>query len=272
VTALLLLAVGVLTGPAPGASAATTDAGPVPSVMAALGDSITRGFDACGGYADCTSRSWSTGTSTGLGSHYQRLAALNPALTGAVHNDARTGARMDELGTQAGAAVAQGAQYVTVLMGANDVCRPTEADMTPVTTFRAEADAGLAQLHSGLPSARIFVASIPDVSRLWSVGKGSGSARLIWSLGSVCQSMLKNPTSTAQTDVDRRARVRQRVVDDNAQLQAACAAVPGCRYDSGAVFGYPFALSQLSTWDYFHPNPAGQQALAETTYAAGYGW
>ena len=65
----------------------------------------------------------------------------------------------------------------------------------------------------------------------------------------------------------------KRVVDYNATLAAACADYGDhCRYDGGAVFGYPFALSQVSGWDYFHPNTAGQAVLAQVTWSASYGW
>ena len=37
-------------------------------------------------------------------------------------------------------------------------------------------------------------------------------------------------------------------------------------------FSYQFTLSQLSTWDYFHPNVNGQAALASVSYAAGFNW
>src|SRR5687768_10232023 len=40
-----------------------------PTKMAALGDSITRGFNACGWYVDCPSRSWSTGSYSTVNSH-----------------------------------------------------------------------------------------------------------------------------------------------------------------------------------------------------------
>ncbi|MEU9506323.1 GDSL-type esterase/lipase family protein [Micromonospora sp. NPDC048170] len=214
---------------------AAADPGPPPNSMASLGDSITRGFNACGWYVDCTSRSFSTGDTSTVDS--------------------------------------QGVDYVTMLIGANDACTGTEAAMTPVATYRANIDAALSRLKTGLPTARVQLISVPDIHRLWSVGKGSGSARSAWSLFSVCQSMLANPTSTAQADVDRRNRVRQRVVDYNTQLAQACAAYgPNCDFDDNAVFGYPFTLSQLSTWDYFHPNTSGQQVVARVSYAAGFGW
>jgi lysophospholipase L1-like esterase len=255
------------------AAPAAADAGPPPNSMASMGDSITRGFNACGWYSDCTSRSFSTGDYSSVNSHYLRIRAVNSAISGHNYNDARSGAKSADMNGQAGTAVSQGVQYVTMLIGANDACTSSEASMTPVGTFRANIDAALGRLKSGLPNARVFVISVPDIQRLWSVGKGSSSARTAWSLFGICQSMLANPTSTAQADVDRRARVRQRVVDFNSQLAQACAGYgANCAFDNNAVFNYPFALSQISTWDYFHPNTTGQQVLASTSYAAGFGW
>jgi hypothetical protein len=44
------------------------------------------------------------------------------------------------------------------------------------------------------------------------------------------------------------------------------------RYDGNAVFNCRFVLSQISTWDYLHPNTSGQAVLASVSYAAGVGW
>jgi lysophospholipase L1-like esterase len=247
-------------------------AGP-PSAMASLGDSITRGFNACGFYVDCTSRSFSTGGDTAINSHYVRIRAVNPAINGRAFNDARSGARVQDLPGQATTAVSQGVQYVTILIGANDACTGSESTMTAVSTFRGHLDTALARLKAGLPAAQILLISIPDVKRLWEVGRGNVLARTAWSLFGICQSLLANPTSTAAADVARRDRVRQRVADFNTQLAQACAAYgPNCRFDGNAVFNYRFSLSQVSGWDYFHPDADGQRALAEISYAAGFGW
>ncbi|HEX2772575.1 MAG TPA: SGNH/GDSL hydrolase family protein, partial [Micromonosporaceae bacterium] len=174
---------------------------------------------------------------------------------------------------QAGTAVSQSVQYVTMLIGANDACTSSESTMTAVATFRSNIDSGLNRLKSGLPNAKVYVISIPDVYRLWYVGKSSLSARTAWSSFGICRSILANPTSTAQADVDRRDRVRQRVIDFNAQLAQACVAYgANCRFDGNAAFNYPFTLGQLSGWDYFHPNTSGQQVLASVSYAAGFAW
>ncbi len=264
---LLLAGLLVTTGPA---SAATTE--PIPSSMASLGDSITRGFNACGYYVDCTNESWSTGGDSAINSHYLRILAKNAAISGHNLNDAKTGAKAIDLDGQASTAVSQGVDYVTVLMGANDACTSTEAGMTSVATFRTQVEAALTRIKTGLPTARVFVSSIPDIKRLWYIGKDSASARSAWSSFKICQSMLANPTSTLTADVDRRARVQQRVIDFNTQLAQVCALNTHCKYDGNATFNYPFAFSQVSGWDYFHPNKSGQTALATTTYGAGFGW
>ena len=102
--------------------------------------------------------------------------------------------------------------------------------------------------------------------------KGSGSARFTWAMFGICQSMLKNPLSTAQVDVARRARVRQRNIDFNAQLKTICERefTATCRYDQNAVFNTKFTAADVSTRDYFHPSVAGQTKLAAASWAAGY--
>ncbi|QSB12725.1 SGNH/GDSL hydrolase family protein [Natronosporangium hydrolyticum] len=254
------------------ASPAAAQAGPPPDSMASMGDSITRGFNACGFYVDCTSRSFSTGSSAG-DSHYQRILEINPAISGNNTNAARSGARVAEMSDQAQTVVASGAEYVTILIGANDACTSSESSMTPVADFRGHIDDALQVLATGLPDAQVMVISIPDIKQLWQAGRGNLLARSAWSLFNICQSMLANPTSNAAADVERRDRVQQRVIDYNSELEAACAAYgANCAFDDNVVFNYPFSLSQVSGWDYFHPNNAGQQVLAEISYEAGFNW
>lgn len=258
--ALVAMVALVVVLPAPPATAAAR-----PTSMSALGDSITRGYNACGWFVDCTSRSWATGSYSSVNSHARRLA------TTVTYNDAKTGAKAAALPAQATTAAARGVQYVTVLVGANDACTRTEAEMTSVESFRSSVASALTTLSG----RSVFVASIPNVYRLWQVGKGSTSARSAWSAYRICQSMLANPTSTTAADESRRQRVLQRVREFNTVLAQECARITGCVYDGDAVFAYPFALNQLTTWDYFHPNTAGQAELARVTWdraRAGFAW
>jgi lysophospholipase L1-like esterase len=240
-----------------------------PSSIASTGDSITRAFNTgLLPYLDAPWNSWSTGTSSSVNSHYRRIFAANPLIAGRSFNAAVSGADMADLAGQVQRVVSQGAQYVTILMGANDACASSEASMTPVATFAAQLSSALAALSAGLPDARIFVVSVPDIFNLWAIYKDSFTARLVWSFAGICQSMLARPGSTAQADADRRARVRQRVVDYNAQLSQICASFVHCRFDGNAVFGTAFARSDVTTRDYFHPSLSGQARLAAITWAA----
>lgn len=270
--AICAAAVLTVSGMLVAASPAAAQTSP-PNSMASMGDSITRGFNACGWYVDCTSRSFSTGDNSSTNSHYSRILAVNPSISGNNVNASRTGARAHHMSGQAQTVVNSGAEYVTILIGANDACTSSEASMTPVGEFRGHIDDALAVLKSGVPNARVQVISIPDVKQLWNVGRTSFSARTAWSMFGICQSLLNNPTSFADADVQRRDRVQQRVIDYNTELAAACAAYgPNCQYDNNAVFNYPFSLAQVSGWDYFHPNATGQAVLAQISYQAGFNW
>src|SRR5262249_19753634 len=150
-------------------------------------------------------------------------------------------------------------------------CAKDENSMTSVTDFRASFERAIETLTGGLPNARIAVFSIPDLQRLWEVGKDNLFARAAWSRLDVCQSMLARPTSSNAADVARREHVRQRVIEFNAVMADVCAHTRYCRSDGNAVFNYRFTLKQVSKWDFFHPNEPGQAELARVTYAAIWG-
>jgi lysophospholipase L1-like esterase len=231
-----------------------------PSSVAALGDSITRGFDACGPLSDCPEVSWATGSSTQVDSLSSRLSATTPATRS--WNVAKTGAKVADLPAQARSAAAHKPAMVTVLIGANDACTTTPDKMTSEADFRADFSSTLAYLHQTLPNTQILVASVPDLERLWSVGRTNRLGKQVWRLGDVCQSMLKDPDSQTTAAQQRRTEVADRVVAYNTSLGQVCAQYQRCRYDGGAVFDYRFSSDELSTWDFFHPDQSGQEALA----------
>jgi lysophospholipase L1-like esterase len=244
----------------------------LPSSMAALGDSVTAGFGSCAVFVACSRNSWSTGGSDDVDSHYRRLREANPKIKGRARNFAFPGARAADLPAQARSAVDAGAQYVTVLIGANDACADDVASMTPVRTFRGHVDKALSILRKGLPKARVLVVSVPDLHRLWRLGHDEPAAVRAWNRG-VCPSMLAKPTSTAAADDERRDRVAERIDAYDDQLAEACEAYGGhCRWDGGAVHGVRFSLDLVNKGDYFHPNVKGQNRLADVTYPGRFTW
>ncbi|MGV9692581.1 SGNH/GDSL hydrolase family protein [Streptomyces sp. NPDC003444] len=272
-----LLCAGALAGcssgtpekPAPGGSTPPPTPTPTsswnasPASLAAVGDSITRAFDACSLLSDCPEASWATGTDAAVNSLALRLLGPEKAADRS-WNLARTGARMAELPEQMTAAAARKPELVTVMMGANDACRPTPALMTPVADFRASFTAALARLRAAAPKAQVYVASVPDLKHLWSTGRLGGAAG-VWDLG-ICGAMLADATNLGPEAERRRTTVAARVDAYNEVLAEVCAKDERCRYDGGAVHRFRFDGAQLSPWDWFHPSRDGQARLAELAY------
>ncbi len=240
-----------------------------PSSIAAIGDSITKAYNTeRRPFTDGPAYSWSTGTRGTVQSAYLRILGANPLIRDRRVNAAKDGARMRDLEAQAAAVVPQRPDYVTIMLGANDVCRPNEAAMTPAALFRSQLETGVRVLSAALPDARIQLVSVPDAHRLWSLFRGSLVARTVWRIGKICQSLLARPESTAKADAARRARVRARTAALNRQLSEVCAQYIHCRYDGGAVHRTAFAKGDVSSRDYFHPSRTGQAKIAAIVWGA----
>ncbi|GEC07712.1 lipoprotein [Streptomyces spinoverrucosus] len=237
---------------------------PSPDSIAAVGDSITRGFDACEVLSDCPQVSWATGSSPDVASLAVRLLGSARAASHS-WNYAVTGASMADLPTQMARAAVAEPELVTVMVGTNDACRSSASAMTPVADFRADFEDALHTLRSALPKAQVYVASIPDLMRLWSEGRTHPLGKMVWKLG-VCPSMLRDADALDAAANQRRETVQQRVEDYNGVLEEVCGADERCRYDGGAVYEYRFSTAQLSDWDWFHPSKDGQARLAEIAY------
>ena len=238
-----------------------------PSRIAVLGDSISRGYSANNVIGEHPELNWATGTSLSVNSLFRRLQLLNPAI--AANNDAVSGAKMSNLAGQAANAVAQGADYVVIEMGGNDACTSTVTSMTSVTTYRAQFQTAMNVLSQGLPNARIYVASVPDVWYLWNANRNNAVARFIWSLAGICQSLLAQPTCMTQACIDRRAAVEQRAHDFSHQLDEVCDQYIHCDFDDFAINSTPFTAADISTGDYFHPSIRGQNLLADGAWLTG---
>ncbi|WP_217551623.1 SGNH/GDSL hydrolase family protein [Streptomyces sp. GbtcB6] len=237
-----------------------------PASIAAVGDSITRGFDACTVLSDCPEVSWATGTSDQVDSLAVRLLGRAKA---ADHswNYAVTGARMADLPGQMADAVVRKPQLVTVMAGANDACRTSVRAMTSVADFRAQFEDALGTLRKSLPKTQVYVASVPNLKRLWSEGRTNPLGKQVWKLG-ICPSMLGDADDLTSVATLRRDRVQQRVEEYNKVLKEVCAKDRRCRFDGGAVYAYRFGTDQLSHWDWFHPSTDGQSKLAAIAYRA----
>ncbi|EST23975.1 SGNH/GDSL hydrolase family protein [Streptomyces roseochromogenus] len=235
-----------------------------PASIAAVGDSITRGFDACTVLSDCPEVSWATGSDAKVDSLAVRLLGVAGAAERS-WNYAETGARVADLPEQMSQAAARDPDLVTVMVGANDACRSSARAMTSVTDFRADFEEAMRTLRTARPKTQVYVASVPNLKRLWSEGRTNPLGKQVWKLG-ICPSMLSDADDLTSAAVVRRAKVQQRVVEYNKVLKEVCAKDRRCRFDGGAVYAYRFDTDQLSHWDWFHPSKDGQARLAAIAY------
>ena len=242
-----------------------------PNSIGALGDSITRGYNTgTVPFTDAPRNSWSTGTRSSVESHYLRIREAAPAIFDRTFNNAVSGAKVADLDAQVAAVNEQAVAYVTILIGANDLCTRTVGGMTSVSAFRTEFEHAMAMLSAGSPRARLYVVSVPNVYRLWLVLRDNVLARTAWRTFDICQSLLEDPRSTDAEDVARRRAVRERNIAFNVVLDEVCALYVHCRFDEGAMFNDPFTSDDVSNRDYFHPSVRGQTRLARVTWSASF--
>jgi lysophospholipase L1-like esterase len=265
----LMISFALLTGPA--------QATKVPRVMAALGDSITRGFNTSGPGCptgpslDCPQNSWATGTNPAVDSVRERLDAISPQPLTA-YNDAVSGARAVNLLGQAETAAGQDPDFVLIEIGANDACASTP---TPTGTFREQVREALAVLVAGNKQVYIQLMSIPDINNLRTIftEPPDPNALARWQAFQVCQGLLANPLSTEPADEARREAFREQVMAYNQALAEVCAEFKRCIWDEEAVFDSAFTAADVATVantptaDYFHPSVSGQAKLAEAAWS-----
>jgi lysophospholipase L1-like esterase len=192
--AISLLATGTAVGATPVASPAaeptttSVEDGPTPVParvgppvsVAVLGDSISQGTGADAGGVSVSHQdggigsprlrnSWATGDWPGLDSYLQRVQALPGGGATVGINLSANGANMRNNFLDQATSVPPGTGLVLVQMGGNDLCRPSQGEMTPVATYRQQLRAGLSWLQVNRPDTLVKVASVPDIYNLWYV-------------------------------------------------------------------------------------------------------
>jgi lysophospholipase L1-like esterase len=279
VAAVLLLACAGCTArpdaaqPVAPSAAAPSSAAPTPTptgpatTVAVLGDSLSRGFNACDHYGDCPSVSWAGGKDARIDSIATRIGRLTDGPV-TVRSFARSGAAVDDLRRQVTSTVATHPDLITLLIGANDVCRSSLDEMTPTATYATAITAAMQEISLYAPDAVVLVASIPDVPGLVEVAGKDPTAQFLWSHAGGCATALADPDSTTFDSADRRRQVDARIDEYDTVLAGACVALPRCVYDGGALHEYRPDLDQLSALDRFHPSVAGLQELARTEWQA----
>lgn len=242
--------------------------------IAALGDSITRAFNA-DGPIDHPWNSWATGNSDDEGifkrgkvkSHAEMLSDLTGKSVH-VHNVARSGAKSEDLDRQVESLKGVKITYATLLIGANDLCAHThplasgkQADMTK---FSGHVESAIAKLILRNPEIKILLVSIPDMPRLQRLGQGT-SCQARWTTLGLCQNLLRERISTEDLSLFER-----QWHDANDNLKSIATSHSDNVLYNPRLAEYPFEREHLSDIDCFHPNIVGQNLLSYQTWITGW--
>jgi hypothetical protein len=272
---LILVAAVVAAALASVHSAGASHAG-YPRSLAVLGTPTAAGWgaDLAHPFRDARQDSWATGTDPAVQSIYARILAANPAAKG--HNvnlgsgasaPEAAGHELDDFAAEVHQALRLKVKPDLVLVQVID--RALKCDGTTERNFAdygSRFGDGLEALAQGLPNARIFVISqwgsfasyvkylrgLPVGVRLKNAGKKP------------CQ-LVASPTG--EIVPSRVAYAKSIVAGEQAQLRAACAKVPNCRYDGGAAQRITIASADVSEFQYT-PTVSGQAKLAAAEWSA----
>ena len=268
-----------------------------------VGDSIGAGEAADGTIGEAHHETvWTTGYngSDSVNSFNERFESARPVdfhennvSRDTLYNHAVSGAQMGDFVAQAQQIVAAATQTpsgnagtVAMLLGNNDICAPSLAEMTAPALFEAQYRAGLDVLASGAGTrhAQIHVSGIPAIYWLWNAKRSVLWCRVfVWPFVP-CQNLLDNPSDDCESGASRedpdniypgdgldcrRRKEFHRLIRDtyNPILRDVLAEyrdsgqLPNARYTD--IFDVRFDSVHVNDGDCFHPSTQGHALLAE---------
>lgn len=231
--------------------------------VVAIGDSITQAYNSKTFLSSSPEISWSTGESRaeGFNSHVLQLRKLLPDFAIKGYNVAKVGAVMTDAERQVGLALQKNPDYVTFMIGANDVCNWPDNHADKLAAFSNNVTRQLDRLVEANPDINVLLVPIPDIYHLWYTAKDNGSCRQIWSLAGICEPLLGSRRTQAQ-----REQFRQRWRDANAALEQAAALHPAQVFFPANLADYSFGPDHVSSYDCFHPSVKGQKLISDLTW------
>lgn len=224
--------------------------------------------------------SWAGGfkQNDGVESHFKKLSRLNLSSPIKLHNAAVSGAESNDvlvdqirdLQTWSRNNLKQESpDYVTLLVGANDICAKNISEMIPVQDFERNIALIIERTVGKSPRTTLLLSSLPNIENLRKVAL---NARVFKDKPLTCGDLWKSlkicPTLTTLEGPDRLA-VKERVEQYNLALATLSAEYnklyPNQIIYSSALYETEFTENHLSV-DCFHPNAKGHALISEKTW------
>lgn len=234
---------------------------PHPFVIGILGDSISTGYNAASP-GDNLSHSWASGVNSGEqgASHFTRLKRVMPTFDVQARNVAVAGARASDLAAQLGRLLPTKPDYVTLLIGANDITQWLFGEYgLSLQQFSTYVQTTIERLIEVNQRVMILLVAVPDQSQAVNhmLRRGSGQE--------FATQLSASPYLRQLTEA-----YRERAVRLNRALEEIATKFPGQVRFARSVAHARFSGEHLSHLDSYHPSVKGQQLLADLSWNEGF--
>lgn len=162
--------------------------------------------------------------------------------------------------------------YMTLFIGANDVCNEWGQKPTPTATYKDRIAKTLHRILSQNRKTKVLVMELPKINDVWKYAsthkimrrENLSTCALLWRRANLCQSVLTNMSKSERT------RSEQQVAEYNRALKEV---VRNFKYSSRygrdrvrfAPYKVKFSIDKLAV-DCFHPNWRGQSEIAVNSF------
>ncbi len=235
--------------------------------VGAMGDSLSTAFNA---QLPLNNKSitWTTGTDHDkIESHYLRLQKIFPQKTFKEINVAVPGIPSKYLPLQARWLSRYHPDYVTVTIGANDICNASIDDPLNVPRLIYNVEVSLDKIIASNPNVKILIGLVPDILKVTHAIDVTPRCQFQYEHIPLSCKIALSPFTTEEEkwafEINR--GLVNETLGKIAQKYSDHVKVP-----PPEVANYDFGSDMISNIDCFHPNLKGQQTLAEMMWQ--YGW
>lgn len=234
-----------------------------PYIFGAIGDSMSAGFNALK-FGDNRDLSWSTGNDpkNQVLSHAKRIQnQLSNGRKVQVYNESFVGADSTQLQRQVRRLLRVKPDYVTLALGANDVCTWFDDYEQKLAQYKIEMRTAISAIITANPAVKIVLVPVPSLRMMYESGARQPSCRAKWNVIKICKPLLAEERTS-----EERERVYERQIELNQALEVIAADFPVNVRFAKAVGEATIDFSMISSLDCFHPNILGQNMFSEITF------
>ena len=232
--------------------------------MAVLGDSISTGMNVSAYLKEAKDLTWSTGKNLPA-SHFSRFQSELGVTKIAAHNVAKAAVTSFDLGRQIDAIDSDQLDYVTMQIGANDLCLSVGKNEDQLNSYGSRIESAIDKLINRYPDVKILLTPVPYMNRLVELYGNNFKCKLVWAsaknFGLSCDSLLGRSANQSS-----RQKFEDYRKDLNEQLGEVAKRYPDNVSFNPGIGNTSFEKSHISNLDCFHPDKEGQSLIADKTW------